>query len=345
MHLSRDKNISQSDSLSGNNNNLPQGLRDIGPLPQSLNDGPPKRSIGYENLEQGHFWREQQQNETLLWYNVQSLSLLDIGSTPGGLHSLPAVIGGQHREPVTQITASAGSGAGGNRWQDAQSLRGPSSNAQNGGSPHQVRDSDSPTLNTNRIRLDEQGNSLAPVYCVGDDTTSRIREDQSQEVRQRPLSFVTQRKRKIDIGIDDYGSSYNTWRMSGPFPNSSSAQPPSEYTAFKLRVTKSSRLLQKQRTTPAAKPPQRIPVLQWQLPKPCEPLITQRSHPTPRPKKSLPSNISFNATNHNVDQQQRIGESISDTLMPERTGISSISALLNHDNNTPATALPTTQGR
>jgi hypothetical protein len=37
------------------------------------------------------------------------------------------------------------------------------------------------------------------------------------------------------------------------------------------------------------------------------------------------------------------GESISDTLRLERTGISTISALLNHDNNTPATALATTQ--
>jgi hypothetical protein len=47
--------------------------------------------------------------------------------------------------------------------------------------------------------------------------------------------------------------------------------------------------------------------------------------------------ISLNATNvHDVDQQQRTGESISDTLKPERTGFGRISALLNHDSNTPA---------
>jgi hypothetical protein len=44
-----------------------------------------------------------------------------------------------------------------------------------------------------------------------------------------------------------------------------------------------------------------------------------------------------------VDQGQRIGESISDTLRLERTGISTINALLNYDNNTPATAPATTQ--
>jgi hypothetical protein len=44
-----------------------------------------------------------------------------------------------------------------------------------------------------------------------------------------------------------------------------------------------------------------------------------------------------------VDQRQRTGESISDTLRLERTGISTISALLNYDNNTPATAPATTQ--
>jgi hypothetical protein len=44
-----------------------------------------------------------------------------------------------------------------------------------------------------------------------------------------------------------------------------------------------------------------------------------------------------------VDQRQRTGESISDTLRLERTGISTISALLNHDNNTPATAFAITQ--
>ena len=44
-----------------------------------------------------------------------------------------------------------------------------------------------------------------------------------------------------------------------------------------------------------------------------------------------------------ADQGQRTRESISDTLRPERTGISTISALLNHDNNTPATAFAITQ--
>jgi len=44
-----------------------------------------------------------------------------------------------------------------------------------------------------------------------------------------------------------------------------------------------------------------------------------------------------------VEQGQRTGESISDSLRLERTGISTISALLNHDNNTPATAPATTQ--
>jgi hypothetical protein len=39
-----------------------------------------------------------------------------------------------------------------------------------------------------------------------------------------------------------------------------------------------------------------------------------------------------------MDQRQRTGETISDTSRLERTGISTISALLNHDNNTPGTA-------
>jgi hypothetical protein len=48
----------------------------------------------------------------------------------------------------------------------------------------------------------------------------------------------------------------------------------------------------------------------------------------------------LNATNiHDVDQQQRTAESISDTLRLERIGIGTISALLNHDNNTSTTAL------
>lgn len=46
---------------------------------------------------------------------------------------------------------------------------------------------------------------------------------------------------------------------------------------------------------------------------------------------------------HDVDQEQRTGESISDTLRPERTGIGSISALLNHDNNIPESAFAITQ--
>ena len=44
-----------------------------------------------------------------------------------------------------------------------------------------------------------------------------------------------------------------------------------------------------------------------------------------------------------VDQRQSTRKSISDTLRLERTGISSIGALLNHDNNNPATAPSTTQ--
>ena len=44
-----------------------------------------------------------------------------------------------------------------------------------------------------------------------------------------------------------------------------------------------------------------------------------------------------------VDQRQWTGESISDILRLERPGISTISALLNHDNNTPATVPTTTQ--
>jgi hypothetical protein len=44
-----------------------------------------------------------------------------------------------------------------------------------------------------------------------------------------------------------------------------------------------------------------------------------------------------------VDQRQWTGESISDTLRLERPSISTISALLNQDNNTPATAPTTTQ--
>jgi hypothetical protein len=38
---------------------------------------------------------------------------------------------------------------------------------------------------------------------------------------------------------------------------------------------------------------------------------------------------------------QRTGESISDTLSLERIGIGTISAVLNHDSNTPATGFAT----
>jgi hypothetical protein len=55
------------------------------------------------------------------------------------------------------------------------------------------------------------------------------------------------------------------------------------------------------------------------------------------------SDISLNATNiHDVDQH-RTGESISDTLRLERTGIGTISAVLNHDNNASTTAPTTAQ--
>jgi hypothetical protein len=56
------------------------------------------------------------------------------------------------------------------------------------------------------------------------------------------------------------------------------------------------------------------------------------------------TDISLNATNtHNADQQQRTGELISDTLRLERTNFGTISALLNHDNNTPETTPATTE--
>jgi hypothetical protein len=49
------------------------------------------------------------------------------------------------------------------------------------------------------------------------------------------------------------------------------------------------------------------------------------------------SDISLNATYINdANQQQRTGESISDTSKPERTGFGRISTLLNHDTNIPA---------
>lgn len=46
---------------------------------------------------------------------------------------------------------------------------------------------------------------------------------------------------------------------------------------------------------------------------------------------------------HNVDQQQRKEESISDILGLERTGIGTICTPLNHNSNTPTTGLATTQ--
>jgi hypothetical protein len=49
------------------------------------------------------------------------------------------------------------------------------------------------------------------------------------------------------------------------------------------------------------------------------------------------SDISLNATNiHNADPQQKTGGLISDTLRPKRTSFGRISALLNHNSNTPA---------
>jgi hypothetical protein len=46
---------------------------------------------------------------------------------------------------------------------------------------------------------------------------------------------------------------------------------------------------------------------------------------------------------HDVDQRQRTGASISNTLRLERTGVGTISAFLNIDKNTPTTAFVTTQ--
>jgi hypothetical protein len=48
------------------------------------------------------------------------------------------------------------------------------------------------------------------------------------------------------------------------------------------------------------------------------------------------TDISLNAMNQVVDQQQKTRESISDTLRSERTGFGCISAPLNHDSNAPA---------
>jgi hypothetical protein len=55
------------------------------------------------------------------------------------------------------------------------------------------------------------------------------------------------------------------------------------------------------------------------------------------------SDISLNATNIHDVNQQRTGESIAEALRLERIGISTISAVLNHDNNTSTTALATAQ--
>jgi hypothetical protein len=73
----------------------------------------------------------------------------------------------------------------------------------------------------------------------------------------------------------------------------------------------------------------------------------KKTNTTEDDKKTKPeqplSDISLNGTNiHDVDQQQRTGESISGILMPESTGVNTISALLNHDDNAPAAAFATT---
>jgi hypothetical protein len=67
------------------------------------------------------------------------------------------------------------------------------------------------------------------------------------------------------------------------------------------------------------------------------------SSPSSHPRFVSPPSSQVHEHCHDVDQRQRTGESISDTLRLERTGISTISALLNHDNNTPATAFAITQ--
>jgi hypothetical protein len=61
------------------------------------------------------------------------------------------------------------------------------------------------------------------------------------------------------------------------------------------------------------------------------------SSPISHPRFTSPLSIQVR-----VDQQ-RTGESISDTLRLERTGISTINALLNHDNNASATTFASTQ--
>lgn len=58
---------------------------------------------------------------------------------------------------------------------------------------------------------------------------------------------------------------------------------------------------------------------------------------------SHPHFVSPPSSQVHVGQRQWTGESISDTLRLERPGISTIGALLDHDNNTPATAVTTTQ--
>ncbi|KAH7308333.1 hypothetical protein BKA65DRAFT_485677 [Rhexocercosporidium sp. MPI-PUGE-AT-0058] len=66
------------------------------------------------------------------------------------------------------------------------------------------------------------------------------------------------------------------------------------------------------------------------------------SSPSSHPRFVSPPRSQDHGHAH-VDQGQgRARESISDTLRLERTGFSTISALLNHDNNTPSTARPIT---
>jgi hypothetical protein len=59
---------------------------------------------------------------------------------------------------------------------------------------------------------------------------------------------------------------------------------------------------------------------------------------------SLPNKITAQLSASGPGSEQRTGGLISGTLRLERTSISGISALLNHDNNTPATSLTTTRG-
>jgi hypothetical protein len=67
------------------------------------------------------------------------------------------------------------------------------------------------------------------------------------------------------------------------------------------------------------------------------------NYPSSHPRFVSPPGNQVQGHCHNVDQQERTRELISDTLRLERTGISTISALLNYDNNTSAIAFATTQ--